>query len=188
VTAPGVVDRGPVLFGDRSDRVVDFGDEADGDRPANTGLGEFVDQFPGPERRVGPDGDLPGHAGPPNGGEDLPDEPQNPAGRSGGALAHPRSENLTGPGTGRDQRVISQHARVTIRGALLGFAVHLCDRRVEIDHQVLTLTGSGARRPRVGQQAAAHSVELADMAERERPEERPERRRCQRSEPQHLGC
>ncbi len=76
VTATGVVDRGPSLFRDRSDRCLDFGDKADRDRPANTGLGEFVDEFPGPEPRIGPDRDRPAHPGPADRGEDLADEPE----------------------------------------------------------------------------------------------------------------
>ena len=153
VTATGVVDRGPSLFRDRSDRCLDFGDKADRDRPANTGLGEFVDEFPGPEPRIGPDRDRPAHPGPADRGEDLADEPENPTGGPGGAFTHPRSKDLTGAGTGGDQRVIAQHTGVAVGGALLLFAVDLGDGRVEIDHQLLTRSGSGARRPRVGQQA-----------------------------------
>lgn len=69
---------------------------------------------------------------------------------------------------------------------MFGFAVGLGDGRVEIDHQLFAPSRAGARRPRVGQQPAVHLVELADMTERERPEERADRRRCQRHEPQHL--
>ncbi len=69
---------------------------------------------------------------------------------------------------------------------MFGFAVDLGDGRVEIDHQLLTLDRAGSDCPCVGQQATVHSVELADMTERERPQECADRRRCQRHEPQHL--
>ena len=74
-----VVDRHPILFWDRRDRVVDLGDEPDGDRPANIGTVEFVDEFPGPEPRIGPDGDRPRNSGAADRGEELSDEPDHPA-------------------------------------------------------------------------------------------------------------
>ncbi len=76
VTSGGHEDRGPIGFGDRSNRGFDFGDETDRDRPVDTGFGEFVDEFPSPERRIGPDGDRPGHPGPVDRREDLTNEPE----------------------------------------------------------------------------------------------------------------
>jgi hypothetical protein len=54
-------------------------------------------------------------------------------------------------------------------------AVDLADGGVHIHHQ-RPVAGAGTRRPRPGKELAGHLVELADVAERKRPQERPDRR------------
>ena len=116
--------------------------------------------------------------------------PDTPRGRSwrgpGRAPSHPGVHHLPGARTGGEQWVEAEDFGVTVRGALFLFAVHLGHGRVEVDHQVFVGFGSRTRGPRVGQHPADDLVELADMAERERAEERPDRRGCQRVEPQHF--
>ena len=58
-------------------------------------------------------------------------------------------------------------------------AVDLADEGVDVDHQPRG-AGARARLPGAAQQLAEHAVELADMPERKRAQERPERRRCHR--------
>ena len=66
--------------------------------------------------------------------------------------------------------------RVPIAGPLLVVAVDLTNERINI-HNELIVTWSGARRPRPPEAVSQHSVELADVPKRERPQECPERRR-----------
>src|SRR5690606_41778204 len=75
-------------------------------------------------------------------------------------------------------------AGVTEPGALLGVAVHLTDRGIDVDHQRV-IAGPGARCPRRGQRLLGEPVELADMAEGERPKEGPYRRRRRDPMPQY---
>ena len=71
-----------------------------------------------------------------------------------------------------------------VRGALFLFAVDLADRGVQIDHQRL-VAGARAQSPGARQRARRHRFELADVTERERPQERPDRRGRHRAESQH---
>jgi hypothetical protein len=65
---------------------------------------------------------------------------------------------------------------VPIAGTLLHVAVNLADEAVHI-HNESILARTGTRRPRPPEAVSEHPVELADMPERERPQERTERRR-----------
>ena len=56
-------------------------------------------------------------------------------------------------------------------------AVNLADETVDIDHQAF-ITRAGAHPPRTSQCLCQHAVELADMAEGERSQERSQRRWC----------
>ena len=71
-----------------------------------------------------------------------------------------------------------------VRGALFLFAVDLADRGARIDHQRL-VAGARAQSPGARQGARQHRFELADVTERERPQERPHRRGRHRAESQH---
>ena len=100
-----------------------------------------------------------------------------PAGGVGAALAQPGHQHVTRPGRNREQRVIAARARVAgVAGTLLGEAVGLTDRRVEVDRE---RRGAGSRsgRPGAGEQCAADAVELADVAPAEAAQEGPERGR-----------
>jgi hypothetical protein len=83
-------------------------------------------------------------------------------------------QDLAGVGPGGEKRVVAALTGVAERGALLEPAVDLADERVDIDDQP-PLARTGARRPRAGECVAQPAVELADMPEGERSEERPER-------------
>ena len=71
-----------------------------------------------------------------------------------------------------------------VRGSLFLFAVDLADRGARIDHQ-RRLAGARAQSPGARQSARQHRFELADVTERERPQERPDRRGRRRLESQH---
>ena len=68
-------------------------------------------------------------------------------------------KDLTGPGPGREQRVVAELFGVAVRGALLRVAMDLTHGGIEIDHHVRG-TGPGACSPRVGQQSCRNSVKL----------------------------
>ena len=90
----------------------------------------------------------------------------------GATLAQPRHEHVARAGRDREQGVISAHAGVAVvEGALLGQAVRLADRRVEIDREGRA-PGAGARRPGPTQELPADGVELADVAPAEAAQER----------------
>ena len=93
-------------------------------------------------------------------------------------------EHLTSLGSGRDDRVVTQHPRVAVAGTVFLFAVDFTDRRVDIDHEAPT-GGPGACAPRPAQRLTDDAVELPDAAEREGPQKRAERRRGHHPERQH---
>ena len=97
-------------------------------------------------------------------------------------------EDFAGPGPCRQQRVIAELFRVPVSGALFVVSVDLGDRGVDIDHQRLGRCGAGTESPNSLQHTIRNSVELADMTERERPKERPDRRGCHDPERQHPLC
>jgi hypothetical protein len=72
--------------------------------------------------------------------------------------------------------VIPALVGVPIAGPLLVIAIDLADERINIHNEPI-VAWSRACRPRARQTVSQHSVELADVPERERPQERPERRR-----------
>ena len=72
------------------------------------------------------------------------------------------------------RRVIAQHLGVAVRGAALVLAVDLADRGVQIDRQRL-VAGACAQSPGTRERAHQHRFELAGVAEREGPQERPHR-------------
>ena len=57
-------------------------------------------------------------------------------------------EDLTGPGPRREQRVVAELFRVAVRGALFVMAVDRRDRRVDIDHEILTRRRAATQVPR----------------------------------------
>ena len=73
---------------------------------------------------------------------------------------------------------------VPVAGALLVIAIDLADERIDIDDEPI-VARAGARRPRALEALSQHPVELADMPERERAQERPERRRRRHSMTEH---
>ena len=97
---------------------------------------------------------------------------------------HPRMQHLAGVCSHRHQRVIAQHLGVAIGGALLGLSAHLTHRGVQIQRHLRDV-GRGAHRPRPRQRMLGRFVELAHMPERERPQERPLRRRGHHIKGQH---
>ncbi len=71
-----------------------------------------------------------------------------------------------------------------VRGSLFLFAVDLADRGVQIDRQRRTARAC-SQLPCASERARQHRFELADVTERERPQERPDRGRRHRAESQH---
>jgi hypothetical protein len=88
----------------------------------------------------------------------------------------PDVQDLAGIRAGREHRVIPALARIANSRALLLIAVDLADEAVDVNDQP-ALTRSSARRPRARQRHVEHTVKLADMTERERPQKRAQRRR-----------
>ena len=82
--------------------------------------------------------------------------------------------------------MVAEDLRVAERGALLEVAGDLADRRVDVDHHLVV--GSGTRRPSAFEGVAVDSFELADVPERERPQERPQRRRGHHTVAEHRRC
>jgi hypothetical protein len=82
----------------------------------------------------------------------------------GPTLAQTRHEHVAGAGRDREERVIAPDAGIpVVGGALLGEAIRLADRRVEIDREGLG-TGSGTRCPGPLEEQPTDPVELADVA------------------------
>jgi len=76
---------------------------------------------------------------------------------------------------------------VPIAGTLLVIAIDLTNERINIHNEPI-VAWSGACRPRPPEAVSEYSVELADVPEGERPQERPERRRSRHSMAQHRPC
>ena len=68
---------------------------------------------------------------------------------------------------------------------MLGLADHFADRRVDINHHITDRANRS--RPRPLERVSVDRFELADMPERERPQERPQRRRRHHPMTQHRG-
>ena len=85
-------------------------------------------------------------------------------------------QHLAGVRARGQERVAAANPGVAERRALLGPAVHLANERIDIDDQAL-VARAGAGRPRPRQRLSQHPVELTDVPERKRPEERAQRRR-----------
>ncbi|HEV2070483.1 MAG TPA: hypothetical protein VGR26_11870 [Acidimicrobiales bacterium] len=71
--------------------------------------------------------------------------------------------------------MVAEHPGVAERRPLLVVALDLAHGGVHIDHQP-GRARPGAQRPRPAHHLAHHRLELADMSEGERPQERAERR------------
>src|SRR5450830_1164658 len=84
-------------------------------------------------------------------------------------------EHLARPGRHGKQRVVAAHVGVSeLAAALLGQAVGLADRRVEVDGEGRA-GGAGAAAPGAGEEAAADGARLARVAEAEGAQEGAER-------------
>jgi len=88
----------------------------------------------------------------------------------------PSGSHLASVGARGQQRVVAAPAGVAERRALLAVAVDLADEAVDVDHQT-PVAGTGPRLPRPLERLGQQPVELTDMPERERTQERAERRR-----------
>jgi hypothetical protein len=114
-------------------------------------------------------------------------------------LADPRAQadvqDLAGVGARGQDRVVAEQMRVAVGGALLEPAAHLADEAVDIDHQP-AVAGPGPGHPRALERLCEQPVQLADMTEGERAQERAQRRRRRQpaaeqpvrtSRPEHVG-
>lgn len=99
-------------------------------------------------------------------GDELLAEALGPPLGVGRAFAHPGVQHLAGVGACCEQRMVPKSLRVAVGGADLVLAVHLADRRVEVDDEAIRET---EKRPGAGDRLSDHGVELADVAEGEAP-------------------
>jgi hypothetical protein len=139
-----------------------------------------------PEPRVGPQGQLAGRAGAADPSGQLVDEPLRAAARRGPTGPLPGVEDLAGVGAGGQQRVVAKLAGVAVGRATLVAAVNLADRGVHVDRHRL-LAGSGAGRPRPAHDHLGDAVQLADVAEGEAAQERPQGAGRHHPVAEHLG-
>jgi hypothetical protein len=95
-------------------------------------------------------------------------------------------QHLAGVGSTGQDGVVAQRLRVAERGALLVVPLDFADGGVDVDHQP-SGAGAGAQRPRSAQHLADDGFELADVTEREGPQERAQRRGCHDPVRQHAG-
>ena len=135
------------------------------------------------EAAVGADHDPAGVPSATNASEQLLDEAGGAALRVCFAFAVADMQHLAGVGASREDRVVAEPAGVAVGRALLLITVDLADEAVDVDHQ-RQLTRSRAGIPGPPERPVDDQVELADMPERERPQERPERRRRHHPVPQ----
>ena len=123
------------------------------------------------EAAVGPHRELPPGptiAHPPH---RLPQEVGGAPGRVGAALPETGHQHLAGAGGHGEERVIAPLAGVAVvSGALLGQAVGLADGGVQVDGQG-TVAGSRPGLPGLGQQLAAHPVQLPHVPPAEAAQE-----------------
>ncbi len=84
-------------------------------------------------------------------------------------------QDLAGVRPRGQERVVAAPAGVAERGALLGAAEHLANERVDIDHEAL-VARAGASLPGTSQRVCQNAIELADVPERQRAQERAKRR------------
>jgi hypothetical protein len=143
------------------------------------------DDLARPESRVAPQRQRPGRPGPADPTSQLVDEPLGPAGGVGRAGAHPQVQQLAGVGPAGQQRVVAKPVGVAVGGSTLGVAVDLAHRGVDVDRQLLGAR-AGASGPGSGQEGLGDPVELADVAEGERPQERAQGRGGHHPVPEHL--
>ncbi len=88
------------------------------------------------------------------------------------------------PGARGQDRVIAELLRIPVARTTLGLAAHLADGGVEVDDEP-TRPRARTEGPGPAKGFAEHPVELADVTEGERPQERSERGRCHHPMPQH---
>ncbi len=164
-----VPDRHPGFLVDRADRLHNRSiSSMDRHRVTHPETGERRDRVVRPEPRIETAYELTRRARMTDPGDQLLNEPARTSGRVRLPFPHPGMQHLTRIRAGREQRVITQHFRIPIPGALFLFPVHLTDRRIDIDHQP-PVAGTRTERPGTAQRLGDHLVELADMPERERP-------------------
>ena len=129
------------------------------------------------ERRVHPGDQHPGGAAAFRGDQGVGDEPVSALGAVGLPTTEPGAREQRAGARGAndpEQRVQALHAGVAATGAFLGVAEGLFHGVVDID--VSQLARAGQQRSclaQVDQQPGRDRVELPDMPERERPQERP---------------
>jgi hypothetical protein len=180
----GVADRSPGIPVDRGDRLDHGGVHPGGDREVRAAAAGGGDHVVAVERRVAAQQYQPAAVGPAG----------TARARSGQRLGHQLpcaagglDRPLAQPGAGdhrrRDRRADCGQQRVepldlgvAVTGTLLGVAVGLPHRVVQV--QEADLVGTGQQRSAVGQrgqECCGHRVELADVAEGEAAQERAQR-------------
>jgi hypothetical protein len=137
-----------------------------------------------PEASVGPQRQLAVGAGAVDAPGEFVDEPLRATTGGGPAGAPAGVQHLAGVSPGGQQRVVAELAGGAVGGAALVVAVDLADGGVQVDgHGPIARAGAG--RPRPAHEGLGHAVELADVAEGEAAQERPERRRGHHAVAEH---
>jgi len=177
-----VADRGPSGIRDRVDGrghgpVLAGGDGEPG--PAAAGGGDHI---PTVERTVRAEHHQPGAPARPGGDQGVGDQPGGTARRVRRPLPEPgRGDHRRRRWCRRDgqERIQTLHPGVPVPGALLGVAVGRANRVVDIDEGDLGGRREQRRIPgQAGQEPGRDRVQLPDMPELERAQERAQRRWC----------
>jgi len=144
---------------------------ADRDGEAHAKLPARLDDLVGIEARVGPHRERTDGSAISDPADCLGQEVGGSPNGVGPTLAQTCHEHVASAGSDREEGVITTDAGVpVVESALLGQAVCLADRRVEIDRERLG-SGSGSRSPGPSQQFPTDPVELADVAPAEAAQE-----------------
>ncbi len=128
-----------------------------------------------PKPGVGPQQLHAASAGAVDAGDQLLAEALDPLLCVGRSLAQADVQRLPGVGARGQQRVVPVELGVAVGGALLVVAADLTDEAVDVDHQP-AVARAGAGLPGPLDRPAQQRVELADVPERQRAQERAERR------------
>jgi hypothetical protein len=177
----GVLDRRPRVGRDGVDRHADRRKQARGDREVGPLPQHCGDDVGLVERRVHPGDQQPGRAAALGGQQGVGDEPVGALRAVGLAPTQPGAgDHRRGPRRRDDaeQRVQALHAGVAATGAFLGVAVGRLHRVVDV--HVGQRVRPGQQRgvaAQVDHQSGGDRVELPDMTEGERTQERPQRGR-----------
>ena len=171
-----VRDRGPVGLGDGLDEPTHIRLLADRDGETDAKLPAGRDDVVDIEATVGSHRELSGGSCVPGPADCLGQEVGGAPSRFGPALAQAGHQDVAGAGSDSEEGMITAHLGIpVVARTLLGEAVCLADRRVEIDRKRLGLR-SGPGSPGPSQQFPTDRIELTGMAPSKAAQERAQSR------------